>query len=458
MNYALLEKKNPLLAFELGRSDGVACEGKHTSVDSQAEVLYLHGCSIDAKVYLDWLSSSEKHALVLLDDDRGRMTHFVNSAAAKEFLIHPRVHLCLTQHGEPLKEILWKHVLLPSVSYSLEESASYHAFQDLLNAVHCVASEYQDFGIQVVSNLYANLGCMEERWEIGQHHLKIPAIICGAGPSLKKHLPKLRELQNRALIFGGGSAMPLLAEGGVPFHFGASFDPKPPLDRFLRHSEFQAPIFTQNRLSHELFCRIHGPRIGMGDSGGYPIEEWIYEKLGMERIFFDGGWTVADFMAKIAIHLGCDPIIFVGVDLLDDKPDFALSSSFIEELGCRSGSLEDLKEEYDIQGIVHSIVESGRKRGVSKEKLAEVLETIKRSLETVANAAEQVIKAPNAGLEALHQIEIEGEIAYQKLLHPIWEIWKYVLERNWKKGNQAYRYLFIRELAQKYLRMMYEQI
>ncbi len=456
MNHELLEQKNPLLAFELGRSDGVACKMQHTSVDSQAEVLYLHGCSLDVKIYLDWLSSNDKHVLILLDDDKGRMTYFVNSAGAKEFLLHPRVYLCLTQHEGLLKEILWKHVLLPTESYALEESASYRAFQGLFNSVHCVASEYQDFGIQVVRNLYSNLGCMNDRWEIKQHHLNIPAIICGAGPSLKKHLPNLRSLHNRALIFAGGSAMPFLTEGDVPFHFGATFDPKPPLDRFLRQSEFQAPIFIQNRLSHDLFLRIHGPRIGMGDSGGYPIEAWIYENLGMERFFFDGGWTVADFMAKIALYLGCNPIICVGVDLLDDKPDFALSSSFIEELGCRSGSLKDLNQEYDMQGIVHSIVESGRKPGVAKEKLAEVLKTIRWSLETVAHAAQQVITAPNSGLEALYQIEIEGEVAYQKLLHSIWEIWKYPLERNWNKDSHAYRYLFICELAQKYLRMMYE--
>ena len=44
---------------------------------------------------------------------------------------------------------------------------------------------------------------------------KVPAIICGAGPSLEKNLPLLGTLKDRAIIFAGGTAMNALNAQGM---------------------------------------------------------------------------------------------------------------------------------------------------------------------------------------------------------------------------------------------------
>ncbi|MDF2550698.1 MAG: hypothetical protein K0S07_1765, partial [Chlamydiales bacterium] len=138
----------------------------------------------------------------------------------------------------------------------------------------------------------------------------------GAGPSLNKNLEVLKTLSNRALIFAGGSSMNALTNHSFLPHFGAGIDPNPPqYQRLISNAAYEVPYFYRNRMFHEAFRLIHGPRLYVTGCGGYYISDWFEEKLKIKGDFIDEGHNVVNFSMEIAQAMGCNPIILVGLDL-----------------------------------------------------------------------------------------------------------------------------------------------
>jgi hypothetical protein len=144
----------------------------------------------------------------------------------------------------------------------------------------------------------------------------VPAIICGAGPSLNKNIDLLRGLQEQALIFAGGSALNVFCKEGIEPHFGAGIDPNATqYDRIKENQQFATPFFYRNRFNHEALKAIRGPRFYLSGSGGYAVSDWIEQQLGIAGKDLDEGHNIVNFSVSIAHALGCNPIIFVGVDM-----------------------------------------------------------------------------------------------------------------------------------------------
>jgi hypothetical protein len=144
----------------------------------------------------------------------------------------------------------------------------------------------------------------------------VPAIICGAGPSLEKNLPLLKTLTDRALIFAGGSSLNALSKAGVRPHFGAGVDPNPMQTKRLEESNSaELPFFYRNRLNHGAFNLLTGPLLYVTGAGGFKTPGYFEKELGIEREWIEEGHNVVNFCVELAHEMGCNPIIFVGMDL-----------------------------------------------------------------------------------------------------------------------------------------------
>lgn len=149
----------------------------------------------------------------------------------------------------------------------------------------------------------------------------IPAIVCGAGPSLQKAIPLLKKLAGRALIIAGGSTLAALSSQGVPIHFGIAIDPNLEEYRRMKNSfAFDTPLLYSTRVHPDVFQTCSGPFGFMRSGIGGVLEVWMEEELGlMEPMIGENlspeSISVTTICAAWAQYLGCTSVYFSGLDL-----------------------------------------------------------------------------------------------------------------------------------------------
>ncbi len=298
------------------------------------DVLYIFG--IDSgqayEAAKEWLGGNPCRHIVFLEDDIRRIRRFLEEKNAEDLLLNPRSHIFAfseISEEDPLLDLLaWSFTqqqifFAPLPHYRDRRSAECRMLEQLIlyESAHKneIIDEYMKYGVVFYRNFYHNLmqlhNCYSGNKLFGQFQ-NVPAIICGAGPSLKKNIHLLKDLKERALILAGGSSLNALCKEGILPHFGAGIDPNPTqYYRFMGHSVKNIPFFFRPRMNYKAFRSLTGPRLYINGAGGYDTAEWFERELGIEGSIPDEGHNVVNFCTAIASELGCSPIIFVGMDL-----------------------------------------------------------------------------------------------------------------------------------------------
>ncbi len=112
----------------------------------------------------------------------------------------------------------------------------------------------------------------------------------------------LEAWQDKALLIAAGSAIKTV---GVKPHLAVALDPHEPLER-TRH--FDVPLCLQGRTHPKTGKSARGEVFYFPDSH-YAFESWLTESE-----LLNGGWTVGNAAVAIALQLGCNPIVLVGMD------------------------------------------------------------------------------------------------------------------------------------------------
>lgn len=480
-----------------------------------------------------WLEEKKERQLFFIEDDLEAVSRLAETEMGKEILTSSQVEVCTWESPlslEPiLKKIAWKTVFQPCALASLpsykkgkkEKWAQIEKLSaSLFLGVQLVASDYSDFGVKIFDNLYRNL-LMGKPWRSASHlqgaFEGIPAVICGAGPSLKKNGHLLSKLSSKALLFAGGSALNVLESLGITPSFAAAIDKEAPLEVFKRQSFWETPFFFQGRISHENFSLVHGEPLFVSDSGGYPLEKWLYQQLSLEEEAVDGGWNVATLLIRLAILLGCSPIILVGMDLaFSEKASYAkgegltqkdphglipcqdlsgkevltqkdwlMAAKWIEKtaeeaksplINCTEGGLgfgnkvpnltlqeveKQLERSYDLKGLVHQALVSCPKKEISSPRVLQALSRIEKSLFlTDVLCDEALLELEKAFQEEPfeeYEEKLKEELVYTELLLPLWEIWKWILQRGVEKNKIAqeiHRLLFFKQVMEEHTQMI----
>jgi hypothetical protein len=281
-------------------------------------------------------------------------------------------------------------------------------------------------------------------------------------------------------------------------HFEAHVDP------CSAHSfgETNNPTFFQLRSDMRAVSCAQGDKFLVGSNGNFPLETWLEEQLGVKS--FDGGWTVGTFCASLAYHLGCDPIIFIGMD-------FAASGGHTYAEGVEGGKAEKREAVINKQGDVvyaqldwvlaaewleklalaktdrtwinategglgfsgiddklfQDVIDSLGQCQVFTKPCLEImpkgnfLETLEDSLARSFRIIDEIFKeiekiyprAPQeSGRCALLEHELAQESGYHHVLSPIWEIWKGVILRYNQDGEAGiflHQMLFYKNLQPK---------
>lgn len=278
-----------------------------------------------------WLKKNRKRSVVFLEDDLAVIRKLLETERGAKLLKDPQVQLLYfknLQDSRVFAILYWNFArvrLTVSALHSYEKNKT-SILEELKHKIaydsaknNALLGEYLNYGAIFYLNFYHNMLQLQDSY-LGNGLFgkfdKVPAIICGAGPSLAKQLPLLRQLRDKALIFAGGSALNALNAAGLQPHFGAGTDPNPmQFKRIASNQAYEVPFFYRNRMHYKAFKLIHGPRLYITGSGGYDTSEFFEKKFKIDAEFLDEGHNVVNFCVQVANAMGCDPIIFIGMDL-----------------------------------------------------------------------------------------------------------------------------------------------
>lgn len=301
---------------------------------SQTQVLIVYGVGLG--YYYDackeWLQQDANRYLVFLEDDAAVLRCLLETVKGTSLLQDRQVQIHYFREmatASPMIDWICWYFIQQQIDVSALTHYSQHkgsVFAEVRRALlheavqkNAMVAEYLRHGTSFFHNFYANTLHLPSSYRGNALFGKfrdIPAVICGAGPSLNKNLSVLRTLQHKAVIFAGSSSVNALTNQGLTPHFGAGIDPNPPqLSRLLSNQAHEVPFFYRGRMFHPAFQVVHGPRLYITGTGGYPVADWFEERLGLQGINVDEGHNVITFLLEIARAMGCNPIILVGMDL-----------------------------------------------------------------------------------------------------------------------------------------------
>lgn len=280
-----------------------------------------------------WLKKDRQRRVVFLEDDLSVIQKLLETNLGTKILMDSQVQLLYfndSKADEAIFEGLYWNFAMTRLAvtslkiYGQKKAASLDELRHKIAydaaMKNALVDEYMRYGASFYINFYQNILCIDQSY-LGNHFFgkfhKVPAIICGAGPSLAKNLLLVKQLLDKAIVFAGGSALNVLNGADFQPHFGAGIDPNPAqYTRLSQNTGYEVPFFYRNRMYHNAFKMIHGPRLYITGSGGYDTAEYFEKKLGIrggEEL--DEGHNVVNFCVEVAYEMGCDPLIFVGMDL-----------------------------------------------------------------------------------------------------------------------------------------------
>ena len=143
----------------------------------------------------------------------------------------------------------------------------------------------------------------------------LPAIIVGAGPSLDKNVTLLKEVKDRAVIIAVDRILGLLLPLGITPHLVPSIDySKINYDEKYAPHQLEEKLFmvSTQTVYHKIIKSFWGPVFSV-DQGGNLSSTLSY--YWGDKGTITSGLHVGHTAFCLARALGCDPIIFTGMDL-----------------------------------------------------------------------------------------------------------------------------------------------
>ncbi|WP_227394286.1 motility associated factor glycosyltransferase family protein [Jeotgalibacillus aurantiacus] len=165
-------------------------------------------------------------------------------------------------------------------------------------------------------NFFLNLASSKHSIPINNllNCFEFPIIIVSGGPSLNKHLSRLKEIQHTVFIICAGSTLNSLLTNGIKPDILVNIDGAPINYEHYKDVNFDdIPLFYPLILNHKVLEHHKGMKVIFDLYGN--TSEIINELFECEVTKIMGGGSVANFSLDIAMKLTSGPVCLIGQDL-----------------------------------------------------------------------------------------------------------------------------------------------
>jgi len=174
------------------------------------------------------------------------------------------------------------------------------------------------FAGRYLLNSLANLSTIAAEGDVSRLRnafVGVPGIVIGAGPSLDQNIAALQKVKDRALLIAVDTAVrPLLAAGIRPT-LVVAVDPSEANARHLKDLPDTRGMWfvAEGSMEPGLFAQFAGRTFTFKVSNHDPWP-WLAQQ-GADRGNLQAWGSVLTTAFDLALHVGCDPIVFAGADL-----------------------------------------------------------------------------------------------------------------------------------------------
>jgi hypothetical protein len=389
-NYHLLERY-PELLFLLSCTPFVGQELHRGSISEElhrfqaklplegVDILYIYGIGLGYHyaALKGWLREKRERRIIFLEDELAAIDALLHSEHAEDLLYDSQAVIHFIANPKQVQKHLEELAATYSCdrievkaieSYQQKKKSRFHQIRlklHRLSAVHHAILTESLYTHRMLANLLRNI----PRWAgsflaggLKGKFCNVPAVICGAGPSLQSSLPLLKEVEDRALIIAGGSTIAALSNQGIQPHLGIAIDPNgEEFDRLKIASSYEMPLIYGTRLQPDVFNTANSERGYLISDTGGPCERYFEKQMGIEGDpvgpeLGPEALSVTTLAIALAVEMGCSPILLNGIDLAySEQKRYAegiLPSSKIdlEEKRLEKKSPERLLKRKDIHG------------------------------------------------------------------------------------------------------------
>ncbi len=306
---------------------------------TETKVLYVVGIGMgyafDAAQH--WLKEDPQRHLIFIDDDPRAYSILFNSERG-EMLLASKQTAYYCYQGESEIQILGNFLstffsVAPIQVSALPYCKRYRAQQfELVRQYIYIATTIEhgttheiisEFAMPFYANFFNNLWKIPGKYEgvFSKKSLEnIPAIICCGGPSLNEALPFIQKWRSKALLCAGGSSVQKMSRGAALPHLIFTVDPcHAEFQREYDSSCFEVPHCFNTRVNSQVLRVVHANKIYVSSEGAYPIIADAEATLNLSSNHEAGGIFSTTHCMEVARRMGCNPIIFVGMDLAYNK-------------------------------------------------------------------------------------------------------------------------------------------
>jgi hypothetical protein len=178
-----------------------------------------------------------------------------------------------------------------------------------------------------------------------------PAIVVATGPSLKKNMHLLKEIENSALIISADASLRILNQHNIFPHMVTTVERPPGFDAYYQGLDhLDKTVFAAASFVHPSTLKAYtGPILFFHRLYNFMLN------LGFEKDAITMGMSTANMAYEVARHMGCNPIILVGNDLAFDSTGNTHAPGFI------LGEKQPVYEEFDrleVPGNIQPLVKT----------------------------------------------------------------------------------------------------